>query len=133
MKKEILFTFALLLFSKNTITMNPETKVATVTIKFTKKGYKDDYEKHKGLSNIIDAKLKEQGLSEQETKTIYIVDGEKQLNNQLGEEKLPKQTMATLFGDHGDMAALLEIKEKLSLEITYTAYSKGKNIKRAKK
>lgn len=140
MEKQILFTFALLLFSKNTITMSAVMKMGTVTIQFTKEGCKDEY--HKSLSYIIKAKAIKQGLSEQETKIIWIVSGPQQLNDQLGKKKLPEKEMEKLFTGsggmrallaYGDMLTLLKIKEELSLKITYIPDNDGKNIKPAKK
>ena len=131
MKKQILFTCALLLFSKS-IAMNTETKWATVTIKFTKEGYKEDKKEYKGLSNIIRAKVREQGLSEQEIKTCYLCNSGQQIHGQLPETNMSSEEIFNIFDNKG-ISPLLKVHSPLSLEITYKSDIKGKNIKKAKK
>lgn len=137
MKKQIFFTLALVLFSKNNnaVTMDTIQKLDNsvetkkVTLIFTEQDCTTEAKKDKNHWTVINHKLREELLSDQEIGTADVVNGPYQMNQQLGTnlQNIPDE-IRTKYCETRNLLLLLEFKEPLSLEITYNP-ERGKYIK----
>ena len=132
MKKQLIFTFALLLFSNISITMDTvsadsseenSVETATITIQITHKEYLQiTSHKEEEIQSI------KKNLSAQEIRSAYIETPVNQIRPQLRNKNTPNWQILLRY-EGGKIFDYLKNDEHLSLEITYKPDNKSKNIK----
>ncbi len=143
MKKEILFTFALLLFSNISITMDTNSadskensvETAKITIQITQKEYLKITSHGKAYLSTLKERLPgeeiqsaKDNLSEQEIQSAYVENPVHQIRQQLFNKSTQDWEIHRHY-KHRKLFDHLENNEHLSLKVTYTPL--GKNIKGA--